>query len=275
VPPAVLEFAGDDHFAGRALATLFHAAPSTTREPTHRYRAQRGDDGYYAVARARPLFGPAHLAEVCAFLEWCAVEDLLAGVTGEEVFVHAAGVRLGDTFVLLIGSSGTGKSTLAAHLLLRGHLVWGDDLVRFAPADNPFSSVPRSFKLDYKSLSGLPLVAQLCREGRTGTLLAPSCGYVSPAAIRSTWAAPSGRASAVVALELGDPGEPPKLTRTSEALGALGVIESLIGAADMASERRGRLTVAVMDSLADVMAYRARSGSAEALALLLERELAA
>lgn len=271
MPPAVLEFSGDDVFADRALSALFHAAPLTTLPVTHSYRTERTHDGYLAVAPGRPPFGPAHLAEAFAFLEWRSVEDLLG--LGEGIaFIHAAGVRIGEANVLLTGESGRGKSTVAAHLLSRGHLVWGDDLVRFAPEDGPYSGVPRSFKLDYKSLSGLPLVERRCMEGVFGTLLAPSWGYVSPAAIRQDWEAPSGKPSLLVNLEWAGPGEQTKLARTSEGLAAIAVIESLIGARSRGPEQRRRLTVDVMDSLTDVTAMTARSSSPQALALLLERE---
>jgi hypothetical protein len=49
--------------------------------------------------------------------------------------------------------------TSAAHLLVRGHPVLGDDLVRFAPGTLRFSAVYRSLKLDDKSLYELPLLA--------------------------------------------------------------------------------------------------------------------
>jgi energy-coupling factor transporter ATP-binding protein EcfA2 len=272
VAPEVLEFASDDPFAARALASLFHSASATAAEPTLRYLLRRSADGYTATGPGKPPFGPAGLGEAWSFLEWRATEDLLSSAGGD-VFLHAAGISLRSGMVLLVGESGSGKSTLAAHLLARGHTAWGDDLVRFAPASGLFSGVPRSFKLDYNSLSSLPLVESKCAQGAVGTLLAPSWTYVSPAAIRRSWEAPSGRPSAVVLLQSPVRGQPPLVERVSEGVAAIRVSEALIGLRGGDIETRGRLTVAVIESLSEVVAYRARGGEPLALALALEREL--
>ena len=116
-------------------------------------------------------------------MEWRATEDLLAQERAP-ICLHAAGVRLGSASVLLVGEAGSGKSTLAAALFERGHSLWGDDLVRFAPREGVFSAFPRSLKLDNKSLSCLHLIPGLCSKATIGTFLAPDCWYVSPAAIR-------------------------------------------------------------------------------------------
>jgi len=93
------------------------------------------------------------------------------------------------------------SSTLAAHVLVRGHPVLGDDLVRFAPVTLRFSAVYRSLKLDDKSLYELPLVAYLWAVRTVGTFLAAGCYYVSPAAIRRSWEAPEARPEVVVLLD--------------------------------------------------------------------------
>ena len=93
------------------------------------------------------------------------------------------------------------SSTLAAHVLVRGHPVLGDDLVRFAPGTLRSSAVYRSLKLDDKSLYELPLLAYLWAVRTVGTFLAAGCYSVSPAAIRRSWEAPEARPEVVVLLD--------------------------------------------------------------------------
>lgn len=274
--PHVLEFASDDPAAARAVFSLYHAAPSTTDAPTLHYRITRTEaGGYVGHAPTRPSFGPAPLADVLAFIEWRATEDMLAPGRGV-VFLHAAGVSIGRRLALLVGNSGAGKSTIAAHLLLRGHLVLGDDLVRFAPDHLLYSAVARSFKLDGKSLSHLPLIAYRCSTGMLGTFLAAGCYYVSPAAIRRRWEAAKGQPVAVVLLDRASQREPTCLERMSEGEAAVLVTQTMLGVGvDGSTEARGKLAVRLLESLTNVTAYRAGGADPAALALALERGLAA
>jgi hypothetical protein len=276
VAPHVLEFASDDPAAARAVHSLYHAAPVSMAEPTLRFRITKNDDGtYLGHAPTRPAFGPATLAQTLSFVEWRATEDMIAPMGGV-VFLHAAAVAIGGRLTLLVGDSGAGKSTVAAHLLVRGHRVLGDDLVRFAPDSRLFSAVARSFKLDDNSLSQLPLVAYLCSAGAVGTLLASGCYYVSPAAIRRDWEAPAGQPVAVVFLERTAHQPPTRLEPMSEGEAAVLVTQSMMGVgAGGATATRGPLTVRLLESLSALTAYRAGGDDPAALALALERRLAA
>ena len=279
VAPQVLEFASDDPFAARALDALYHAAPATAQAPTLRYGLRRSGPGepggYVATSPARAPFGPAALGDAWAFLEWRATEDLLGGADRENVFLHAGGAELGTRLALIVGDSGAGKSTLVAHLMQRGHRMLGDDVVRFATAEGRFSAVGRSLKLDPKSLPGLPLIAGKCAAGVVGTLLAAGCYYVSPAAIRRSWQAPAARPWAVVLLDAGRRGGPGGVERASAGEAAVYVTQKVLGdAADGAAGRKD-VTVSILESLADVAAYRAIGSDPAAVAEALEREAAA
>jgi hypothetical protein len=268
----VLEFGSDDPFAARVITGLYHAAPASQDAPTHSYRLERDPDGgYCGRAPSRPLFGPGDLAEAWSYLEWAATEDAMRQESDTAV-LHAAGVELPAGPALLVGESGTGKSTLAALMLERGHRLWGDDLVRFAPSRGIFSAFPRSLKLDNKSLSWLNLIPKVAAAATTGTLLAPECSYVSPAAIRRSWQAAPGRARFVVLLE--GPGHrgPAHVERVSEAAAALLVSRRLIGELASAGQRES-LTVQVLDALSETAAFRAGGDDPRAVARALEREL--
>ena len=266
----VLEFASDDPFCVRAIAELYHAATPTDRPPTRRYRLDRATGGYVARAPARAPFGPARLGDAWAFLEWRATEDLLLE-PGGEVFLHAAGAQVHGRGVLLVGPSAAGKSTLAAHLLARGHPAWGDDLVLFATDKMQFASVPRSFKLDAKALSDIFLLAALCTSAAVGTFLAPECWYVSPAAVRRCWAAGPGAADLVVLLDGGRSG-PPRLDPMSPGEAAIRVVQSLLSGPTRLEgpDLRPR----VLEALGGARAVRAGGGPPGALAQALEQELA-
>ncbi len=275
----MLEFASDDAIAARALASLYHAAPATTAPPTLRYALRRAGprpgDGYEAASPTQPLFGPASLADAWAFLEWRATEDVLNAATADTVFLHAAAAVLGGRMVLIVGEGGAGKSTLVAHLMLRGHGMLGDDVVRFATRDGRFSAVGRSVKLDDKALRDMPLIASLCAAGTVGTLLAAGCYYVSPASIRTQWQAEASRPWAVVLLDAASRDGASGVRRWSEGAAAVTVASRVLGATGLDAPARAGTTVRLMESLAEAVAYRAVGSEPARIAEALEREAAA
>ncbi len=226
------------------------------------------------MAPGRAPYGPAPLEDVFTFLEWRATEDLLG--SPDAVFLHAAGIRLGDRNILLVGASGAGKSTLAAHLFSRGHQLWGDDLVRFATHDARFAAAPRSLKLDSKTLESLSLLSILCSEASEGTLLAPQVAYVSPAAFRRSWQAPDGPADIVVLLDRQARDGSPRVERISEGAAALAAARMLMGGGTAGNEKEhAHLMARVLEAMRDMRAWRAAGTPASGVADAIERELAA
>lgn len=267
----MLEFSSDDPFAASSLAALYHAAPATEAPAEARYELQYRSDGYHARAPGRPAFGPARLNDAWAFLEWRATDDVLPD-RGHDILLHAAGVHLGGRRVLIIGASGRGKSTLAAHLLAAGHRVWGDDLVRFSPGRTSFGAVPRSFKLDAKALSDIFLLASLCALSTAGTFRGPGCWYVSPAAVRTDWAADPGPVDAVVLLERPE-GQAPDVRAMSPGEAAVHAATAVLGGRE--GGRWPALVSGILDALRGAEAVRAGGSPAAALAERLARELEA
>jgi hypothetical protein len=272
----VLEFATDDPIAARALQAMYHAAEPTAAPPSLRYGLFRSRAGrYVAASPERPLLVDASLTDAWAYLEWRATEDLLNGPTGGAIFLHAAGAQVGQRLVLMVGDSGAGKSTLVAHLLLRGHRMLGDDVVRFAPQNGMFSAVGRSVKLDANALKHMPLIAYECAMSSVGTLLATGCYYVSPAAIRRDWEAPPARPWAVVLLEAGARAAPAGLVRSSDGEAAVYVTQKVLTrepGADVGAARSEDVTLRLLESLAEVAAYRAAGHDPAAVAEALEKE---
>ncbi len=65
---------------------------------------------------------------------------------GTEV-LHASAVRTASGVVALCGASGTGKSTIAFGLSVRGYPVWADDAVAFETSPAGVEVLPTPFKL--------------------------------------------------------------------------------------------------------------------------------
>jgi len=270
-----MEFSTDDPMAARALEAMYHAAPTTTAAPTLRYGLHRSRAGsYVAASPQRPLLVGASLTDAWAYLEWRATEDLLNAPGEGTVFLHAAGAEIGQRLVLIVGDSGAGKSTLVAHLMLRGHRMLGDDLVRFAPQSCTFSAVGRSVKLDPNALENMPLIASACAASAVGTLLAAGCYYVSPAAIRHDWEAQPRKPWAVALLDAEARDGAAGISRSSEGEAGVYVTEKVLGRepGGEAEAVRTEVVTRLLESLAEVAAYRAAGRDPAAIAEALEKE---
>lgn len=266
--PHVLELSADDAAPRRVVECFYHAAPASDLPPTRQYRLERSRDRWIGVAPGQPVYDAATAEEVFAFLEWRATADLLSLPHTAGAFLHAAGVELAGGMVLLLGAPGSGKSTIAAHLLANGHRLWGDDLVRFATPDGTFSAVPRSLKLDSKSLNDIELFRRICLRQDVGTLIAPDTYYVSPAAVRDSWEAPPERPRALVVLDAAQHTGPVRLTPVSAAQAALQATQTLLGGTAQIVD--ARLATRVLESLADVKAWRGGGAGAARLARAIE-----
>lgn len=261
----------DDPAAERAIGALYHAAPSSTRQPTLRYGLLRSGEGYVARVPVRPPFGPAALEDAWAFIEWRATEDVLAAER-EWACLHAGGVQVGRSNALIIGASGSGKSTMVAHLMAAGHRVWGDDLVCFAPKTGQFSAFPRSLKLDDKALSGLALAGEISAGAREGTLVAPPVTYLSPEAFRADWQAPAGSVRALVLLSADRHQGSAVVEPASEGAAAILATQSIIAGSE--SPEHHTIMIRVLEAMRDAAAWRISGASPAANARALEEALA-
>ena len=273
LPPHVLEFSSDDPVAAASLDALYHAAPTSDDPPTLRYALRNAGSGtYVATSPSRPAFGPAPLADCWTFLEWRAIEDVLNDPGPDDVFIHAAGVRIGERLVLLVGPSGSGKSTLTAMLLVGGCAALGDDVLRFTPHAPAYHSVPRSLKLDRNALTMLSLALNERATNAFGTFLADSILYVSPLALNSAWESAPGLPWGVVVMGEGPRRGPARLERSSEGQAAVRVVQSLMGARyGMGPEASADAGLRLLESVANAQAFRAEgSGAAEMAELIVE-----
>ncbi len=80
----------------------------------------------------------------------------------EHTRIHAASARGKGGLVLLVGDKLAGKSTLAAHLMLQGYDVLGDELVLLR--HGAAVTFPRRFYLRFGSMVLLPALAEQSRH---------------------------------------------------------------------------------------------------------------
>jgi len=71
---------------------------------------------------------------------------------GREV-LHASGVLSAGEVVAFCAVSGTGKSTIARELALRGYAVWADDALAFEEEDGSVAALPLPFQLPLRPRS--------------------------------------------------------------------------------------------------------------------------
>jgi len=188
----------------------------------------------------------------------------------EAVFVHAAGVRIGGRLVLLVGGPGSGKSTLTALLLRRGHPMLGDDVVRFAAGDLSFHAVPRSLKLDPDALAAMGMGDVTSQGPETGTFLAAGALYTSPAVLLAAWDAGRGRAWGVVLLGDAPHAGPASLERHGEGGAAVRLLQSVLGTAHLEpAGTRVDPRLRLLESLREAVAWRAGGGDPVRLADLI------
>ncbi len=96
------------------------------------YRLARSERGVWHLdAGQRQVFASRSLQGALLNLEWRLVDDMLAVCLDGRFHLHGAALSTpaGDRSVLLLGQSGTGKTTLALALWARGFVPFADDLV--------------------------------------------------------------------------------------------------------------------------------------------------
>ncbi len=117
------------------------------------------------------LAGPSgdwYADEEAAALCESELTDALLADASRYVYLHAAAVCGGDTCLVLVGGSGTGKSVLSFGLLLHGLQPLSDDVVLVDPSAGHIEPFLRSIRVHRKALlrlglgDELPEGAQLC-----------------------------------------------------------------------------------------------------------------
>ena len=90
--------------------------------------------------------------EVAPMLE-TAITNLAVQTRKRSLVFHAGAVRCNDTTMMLIGESGSGKSTMTLWLAVNGGCYYGDELIFYDLDDNVMRAFPKAVTLKQGSFS--------------------------------------------------------------------------------------------------------------------------
>lgn len=121
VAPFMAQAYAEHPVIDRAPFSDFHLAIHASRKSLQPWLGQ-----VTVSAGGVPLFSPFPRQEALAYLEW-GMNGCLARTAHHLLLFHAASLEADGRAVLFLGQSGTGKSTLAAALALRGWRLLSDE----------------------------------------------------------------------------------------------------------------------------------------------------
>jgi len=173
-----------------ALATHFEHCLGRQGDVIADYRVTTAAADAFSIARGDKTFPDLDLESTLAFLMQDGLVQL-NGASHSHLIFHAAALALQERGVLLLGRSGTGKSTLAAALISAGFHYLSDEVIAWPAADDgPVSGFCRSITLKRGSSfvwdrwQGEATVAGLLRFKDGGAWIAPTA--LAPAAVRAS-----------------------------------------------------------------------------------------
>jgi len=135
----------------------------------------------------------ARVDDVAQAVEWLCwdINRAVAATTSEHLVFHAGGVQVEERGLLLPGRSGTGKSTLVAHLVRCGMRYLSDEVVALDVSDSSLLGFPKAISIDPDGVGLSSELRDRCLaasprgdEHREGTERASKL-YLSPSHIRS------------------------------------------------------------------------------------------
>ena len=130
-------------------------------------RLERENGGYKLAGPSGDWYAD-EAGEAAALCE-AELTDVLLAHASRYVYLHAAALADGDSCLVLVGDSGTGKSVLSYGLLLQGLQPLSDEVVLIDPSTDHIEPFRRSVRVHRQALSRLglgdelPEGAQLCQ----------------------------------------------------------------------------------------------------------------
>ncbi len=115
------------------LAEMFQHCLGGRFLPRTHYHISRTDNGRFTLSRDAEILRTGPTA--ASLLPWL-MQDLVAALIEEQterLIFHAAGALVNKGGIMLIGQTGSGKSTLTAHLLSDGAQYLSDEVLALAP----------------------------------------------------------------------------------------------------------------------------------------------
>ncbi len=140
------------------LALLYPAMSSSSSRGCREWSIGQEPDGqtgscrYVTSDQGEPVFKSREIGPLLEDLEWRMTSAILREL-GNFVQIHAAGLVRGEKALLLVGPSGSGKSSLALGLLNGGWKCLSDEVVLIDPKSGEAFSFPRSFHVSRNTLA--------------------------------------------------------------------------------------------------------------------------
>lgn len=148
----------------------------------------REDRSYRIYEDESLILETSDMTQLWDGLEWTIMTRILQN-TRECIQLHASGIDAGGNALLLVGPSGSGKSSLALSLLRKGWKCLSDEVILLNPENNRVMPLPRSFRIDSRTLGLFPELAdKLSGDAYTG---GSGKARVDPALVREHWVAGS------------------------------------------------------------------------------------
>lgn len=157
----------------------------------------------------------------------------------QTALLHAACLRRGDRRLLVVGSKGAGKTTLALRLIAAGYDIEGDEHVFIE--DSIVIARPRGCRV---KAAALPLLGEMTKvvaqapsytDEKLGTIF-----NVDPRMLGGTWRIDRGRADAVIVLQPNHGG-----LSSIRSLPPMAVVQSLMPEAGLRETGRGAAIAAI------------------------------
>jgi hypothetical protein len=134
-------------------------------------------NGWIVKRESMPIGRTDKLWQAFRYLEW-QLDIFLADTVSDQYLAHGGAVAINDAAMLLLGQSGSGKSSLTLGLVQQGATYYSDDIVVIDPAARLLHPFPKAF-----SLKNRALFPELARQG--DLWLGPSTTEISGQPARS------------------------------------------------------------------------------------------
>jgi len=174
--------------AAADLRELYSGFPVCSGEPLVRLAARRegrsllGRPRYAIYGDEQRVFARLSTNEVLPHLEW-AMNWRVVARANAYIQLHAAALVREERALLLVGRSGTGKSTLAAGLLSRGWGYYGDEIALVDPSTLHVHAYPKAICIKAGSFEVIRrLGLALWRRRHYARAVKGPVGYVRPPA---------------------------------------------------------------------------------------------
>ncbi len=127
------------------------------KEWTVRHTGLKPENSYALYENNKQLMVTQNPGQVLEEIEWAVMMGILS-YHRDFIQVHASGLSRNGRGLLLIGPPGSGKTTLAIHLLLGGWRCLSDEIILLDYRKDVVLPLPRCFHVDDRTLELIPAI---------------------------------------------------------------------------------------------------------------------